>query len=131
MSAPLKGDDARALARIERAYRAFLEIAQAGMQPTLTAALTDATNTVWQEGEYDVVIEPNRTTGILHEQIRAVFEIAERHDGRVWLDRRDGRLCILWPYEHVPGPDIEDESEATKAGRKARGTTKRPGKAGA
>lgn len=108
--------DDEAIFRIETAYAAFRDVLDTGLQPSLTATIGGGAD--WRAGEYDVVIEPNSMTGTMHEQIVQLVAIAEKHGGRVWHDRRDGKLAILFPYDKPFGPG--DPSPVEVEQRRAR-----------
>lgn len=91
--------------RIARVYAAFLDTLRAGFQPAMTASIQSGND--WRRGEYDLLVGGQSDYGVIHEEIVKLVEIAERHGGRVWLQRRDkdALLAILFPYERTPGPD--------------------------
>lgn len=101
--------------RIDRAYAAFKDVLDAGMQAELTAANTPETN--WRDGEYDVVVRGGGWAGILHEEIASALKIAEKHGGSLFLSAREGpgQLAILFPIERAPGPDDPSPGEVAAA----------------
>jgi hypothetical protein len=107
-------DSGRALT--DRAYAAFSDVLLAGMQPTLSSVVQPSSN--WRAGEYDVVVRGISHYGVLQEELQATLDIADRHDGRVWLSK-DGELAILFEYPRAPGPDGE-ESPVEETRRKSR-----------
>lgn len=94
------------LQRVTQAFGAFLACLDAGLHPKLSSEVMTGTN--WREGEFDVVISRSELYGVLHEQIEAALKIAVDHGGRLWLDRRDGNLAILFTPPRAYGP-IDDD----------------------
>lgn len=71
-----------------------------------------------------LTFEPARGSGILHEDILKIAALAERHDGRLWIQNAAewSGLAILWPVYDPPGPGgLEAESDAKQTRRAARG----------
>lgn len=76
---------------------------------------------VEREGEPSLVFDPPRGSGILHENILKIAAIAERHEGRLWIQPAADwcGLAILWPVYDPPGPGGRDAESPAKATRRA------------
>lgn len=98
-----------------RAFMAFRDVLEAGMHPSLSSQVQEGNN--WRNGEYDVVVETSPMCGLLHEQIKTLIEIAESHQGVLWLDRA-GTLALLFECarDRTPGP-ISDEPSPGEVAR--------------
>lgn len=106
--------------RMQRAFDALKDCVKAGLQARMTSAWM--TGCDWRDGEYDIVFEPRTIGGLLHEDIKAAVEIAERHGGHLWLGKPDHELAILWPTKATAaGPD--DPSPGERERIEARGGT--------
>jgi hypothetical protein len=108
---------------VMRAFIAFREVLETGMQPMLDSSVQNGN---WRNGEYDIVIRGNHVYGTTHEEIAALLDIATRHGGRLWLHRESGELCILFPYERPLGPvgSSGEEAPPEAARRRSRGGKK-------
>ena len=76
-----------------------------------------------QSSEPSLSFEPARGSGILHEDILQIVALAERHEGRLWIQNAAewSGLAILWPVYDPPGPGgREAESPAKATRRRAR-----------
>lgn len=103
---------------VMRAFMAFREVLETGMNPELLSTVQQGND--WRKGEYDLVIRGSSMYGVIHEEISSLLQIAEKHGGRLWLDRQGSTLAILFPYERPAGPG-EDESPSEETRRKSRG----------
>jgi hypothetical protein len=77
-----------------------------------------------RQGEPSLLFEPSPSSGLLHEEILQVADLAERHQGRMWMQRSADwcGLTILWPVYDPAGPGgTGAESPAKKAKRAAKG----------
>lgn len=84
---------------------AFKAIADAGYHATLFA---------WQQGgapiEYSLDLGAPYMTGLLHEDIERLLEVARDHSGRLWLDRQDHRLAMVFTPPSPQGPDGQESA---------------------
>jgi hypothetical protein len=110
--------------QLAKAQAAFADCADAGMQPILEC---NGFPHHGQLAEFDVTLNPNELTGLLHEDIVQAVAIAEKHGGRLWLGPPDGRLSIVWPFPETPaGPgDGDGQKSPTQVAKEAAHTTEK------
>jgi hypothetical protein len=98
-------------------------------------ARVEAVNVHTSAPEFSVVItNPGRDrigghgTGLLHEEIVRLIEVAEAHGARLWWQFSE-EPCLLWPSDMPRGPigqetDVAEEQRAARNGVDERGEPK-------
>ncbi len=103
-----------------------IEMAKAALDDAITAGIGVTVKLEIEnprDGEPSLVFEPRRGSGILHEDVLRVVELAAKHEGRLWIQHAAewNGLAILWPVYQPAGPGgVEAESPAQKTRRAAK-----------
>lgn len=115
------------MSRVQFTSERAIGLAKAALDDALAAGINVTVRLEIEnprEGEPSLVFEPCRGSGILHENILRIVEIAAKHEGRLWVQNAAewSGLAILWPVYDPPGPGgMEAEGVAKKTCRAARG----------